>query len=149
MKRSTNPGTFLTPEEARQVTTAVEQAEKLTSGEIKVTLVRHCWTDIESKAARLFNKLNLHNTRQRNCVLILLALTNHEFHIHGDEGIHEKVGQNFWEDVRDRMGVCFKEDRFGDGLAEGIRLIGEKLASHFPPLADDTDEISNEIAYQE
>ncbi|RJP18142.1 MAG: TPM domain-containing protein [Candidatus Abyssobacteria bacterium SURF_5] len=149
MRRSTNPSKFLTPAESRQVTAAVEQAEKFTSGEIKVTLARHCWISIESKASRLFNKLNLDRTRHRNCVMILLVLTNHEFHIHGDQGIHERVGQEFWDDVRDRMSVCFKEDRFGDGLAEGVRLIGEKLAQFFPPLADDTDEISNHIAHHE
>jgi len=149
VKRSTNPTKFLTAEESRQVAAAVEQAEKRTSGEIKLVLVRHCWTDIQSRAARLFKKLNLHQTRRRNCVMIVLVLTNHEFLVHGDQGIHEKVGQDFWKDVRDRMGACFKEDRFGDGLAEGIGLIADKLAHFFPPQTDDTDEISDEVAYQE
>lgn len=128
---------------------AVERAEKLTSGEIKLVLVRHCWSDIRAKAARIFQKCGLHKTEQRNCVMIMLVLTNREFLLYGDEGIHEKVGQDFWDDVRDRMLEKFKQDRFGDGLAEGIELVGKKLAKFFPPLTRDKNEISDEIACQE
>lgn len=149
MKRSANPKKFLTPEESQQLATAIEQAEKQTSGEIKVVLVRHCWTDIHAKASRMFKKFNLDKTEQRNCVMIMLVLTNREFLIYGDQGIHEKVGQDFWDDVRDLMRTRFKEDEFGEGLCEGINRIAEKLAAFFPYEAGDKDEISDEVAYEE
>ena len=112
MKRSTNPKDFLTPEESRRLAAAIARAEKQTSGEIKVVLVRHCWTDIRARAARTFKKLNLDKTAARNCVMIMLVLTNREFLIYGDEGIHEKVGQDFWNDVRDLMLDKFKDDKY-------------------------------------
>jgi uncharacterized membrane protein len=149
VKRSTNPATFLTPEESQQLASAIEYAEKQTSGEIKVVLVRHCWVDISAKAATVFMKHNLHKTEQRNCVLVMLVLANREFIIHGDEGIHEKVGQQFWNDVRDLMLASFREGNFGEGLSEGVRRIGEKLAEFFPRRADDKDEISDEIAFED
>jgi len=149
MKRSANPAKFLTSEESRQLAAAIEYAEQQTSGEIKVVLVRHCWTDIHARAAAVFMKHNLHKTEQRNCVLVMLVLANREFLIHGDQGIHEKVGQEFWTDVRDLMRARFAEDKFGEGLSEGVRRIGEKLAEFFPRRADDKDEISDEIAVEE
>ena len=149
VKRSTNPATFLTTDESRQLAAAIEHAEKQTSGEIKVVLVRHCWTDIHAKAAAIFMKHNLHKTEQRNCVLVMLVLTNREFLIHGDQGIHEKVGQEFWDDVRDLMSTRFAESKFGEGLSEGVRRIGEKLAQFFPRSMDDKDEISDEIVFEE
>ena len=59
MKRSANPKKFLTPEESQRLAAAIEEAENQTSGEIKVVLARHCWTDIRAKASHLFKKFNL------------------------------------------------------------------------------------------
>lgn len=149
MKRSTDPKKFLTLEESQQLAAAIEEAERQTSGEIKVLLVRHCWDDIRAKAARMFRKLNLEDTEQRNCVLVMLVLANREFLIHGDQGIHEKVGQEFWDDARNLMRASFAQGKFGEGLCEGVRRIGEKLAEFFPCQADDKDEISDEVAHEE
>lgn len=149
VRRPTNPKKFLTPEESRQLAAAIVEAERKTSAEIKVVLVRHCWTDIHVKAANQFRKLRLDKTEQRNCVMFLLVLTNREFLIYGDQGIHEKVGQNFWDDMRDLMRERFEEERFGDGLAEAVGRVGEKLAMFFPRLAGDKDEVSDEVVYEE
>jgi uncharacterized membrane protein len=147
--RSTNPKDFLTEEEARQVTEAVAEAERRTSAELKLVIARHCWASLEEKAAAIFRKQGLDRTAQRNGVLILLVTTNREFLIHGDQGIHEKVGQDFWEEVRDAMAERFRAGEIGDGLAEGIRRIGEALAGHFPWTEDDENELSDEVAYED
>ena len=76
-------------------------------------------------------------------------MTNREFLIYGDRGIHEKVGQDFWDDVKDLMAVQFKQDEFGQGLCRGIKLIGDKLIAHFPSRLDDGNEIGNEIDYEQ
>jgi uncharacterized membrane protein len=147
--RSSNPRKFLTTEETQLLDSAVKQAEKRTSGEIKVVLTRHCWTDIHAKAAQVFKRHGLDKTERRNCAMIMLVLANREFLIYGDEGIHENVGQGFWDDVRDAMLDKFKEGEFGEGLCIGVRRIGEKLAQFFPYQADDKDEISDDVAYED
>ena len=149
MRRSSNPDTFLTPEESGLLAAAIEQAESRTSGEIKVVLVRHCWTDIRVKAERLFRKHNLDKTERRNCAMIMVVIANREFLIYGDEGIHEKAGQDFWDDVRDVMQGEFVRGEFGNGLCKGVRRIGEKLAEFFPYQADDEDEISDEVVLED
>ncbi|MBL7215071.1 MAG: TPM domain-containing protein [Phycisphaerae bacterium] len=149
MKRNTNPNAFFTSAEQAQITTAIQQSEKATSAEIKLIVLRHCWLDIKQKAADLFKKHGLDKTRQRNAVLILLVTTNGEFLIYGDEGIHQQVGQSFWDDIKGAMTGHFRQDEFGTGLKVGIERIGEKLHAYFPCGADDQNELSDEIAYEE
>jgi uncharacterized membrane protein len=147
MVRSTSPTKFLTEEETGRINVAVAEAELATSAEVTVVLARHCWGDFKAKARRIFKNLGLDRTQQRNAVLLLFVVTNREFLLYGDEGIHAKVGQDFWNDVRNEMTEAFRRDAFGDGIAQGVRRIGEKLARHFPRRQDDVDEISNEIVY--
>jgi uncharacterized membrane protein len=110
-----------------------------------VVLARHCWGNIKTKARKIFGELGLDRTEQRNGVLLLLIVSNREFLIYGDEGIHEKVGQGFWDDVCQEMLEAFRQDQFADGICRGVRRVGEKLAQHFPHQRDDVDEISNEV----
>jgi uncharacterized membrane protein len=147
-KRSNSPNKFLTQKESEKMKRCVEDAEKKTSAELKVILVRHCWGHIQEKAARLFRKFRLHETKNRNAVMIMLVLTDREFIIYGDEGVHEKVGQSFWDDMRNKMAACFREDKFCDGLCLGISLIGEKLAMHYPPEQEDRNEIADNVDFE-
>ena len=149
MKRSTNPEQFLDSSEKEIVEEAVKNAEGATSAELKLVIVRHCWGKIQEKAARIFRKNGLHRTKEKNCVMIMLVLANREFLIHGDEGIHKHVGQGFWDETRSMMLEHFKNDEFGKGLASGIESIGAKLTEFYPYTEDDTNEVSNEIAYED
>ena len=148
MARSSDPRRFLTEAETAAINAAVKDAERSSSAELKVVLARHCWGDMKVKARRVFHDLGLDRTERRNCVLLLLIAANREFLIYGDAGIHEKVGPDFWNDVRDAMARAFREDRFGEGLCLGVQRIGQKLAQYFPCQRDDVDEISNAILYR-
>jgi len=145
--RKKKPEAFLTPGERESVEEAVAQAERHTSGEIKIFIDRFCWEDIEEKAARVFRKLRLDETAGRNGVLIYIVTTNREFLIHGDEGIDRAVPDNFWDDVRGRMQQDFRAGEFGNGLVAAIHAIGEKLGRYFPREEDDVNEISDNVEY--
>ena len=127
MKRSMNPKRFFKLDEQKAIETAIKSAEQATSAEIKLIVLRHCWQDIKDKASEFFKKHRLYDTQERNAVLILLVTTNREFLIYGDEGINSKVGQTFWDDVKDQMQHHFRDNLFGIGLQKGIEQIGEKL----------------------
>jgi len=149
MKRSVHPKIFLAQDESERIAAAVAEVEKNTSAEIKVIVLGHAWMDIRDTAARVFRKYGLHQTRERNGVMILLVAANHEFLVYGDSGIHKKVRQDFWNEVRDEMSRLFAEDRFGDGLCAGIRLLGSRLSRYFPVASDDRNEISNEVIVED
>lgn len=148
MGRLSNPKKFFSDTELLRINAAINEAEKSTSAEIKVVVVRHCWGTLREKAFKIFRKLGLHGTEQRNCVLVLLVVTNCEFLIYGDEGIHRMVGQDFWDDVCRKMQQAFREEAFDDGMCEGIELIGQKLREYFPCQDGDVNEISDGIVFE-
>ena len=143
-----NAITILNREEDRRVVEAIKQAERNTSGEIKVHIENRCKGDVEERSLVVFNKLKLNETKLHNGVLIYLAVRDHKFAILGDEGINNVVGQGFWNDVKDLMLSHFKENRFADGLEQGIQRCGEKLKTYFPFQSDDINEIPDEISYE-
>jgi len=145
MRRSVNLKKFFSLEETEIIAASVSEAEKLTSAEIKVVVLGHCWIDIRDKALQLFQKYGLNNTKERNGVMLLLVIANREFVVFGDQGIHAHVHQRFWDHTRDEMARHFAENRFGPGLCSGIRLIGTTLAQYFPKSPDDLNELSNEV----
>ena len=143
-----NAITILNREEDRRVVEAIKQAELNTSGEIKVHIENRCKGDVEERSLVVFNKLKLNETKLRNGVLIYLAVRDHKFAILGDEGINDVVGQGFWNDVKDLMLSHFKENRFAEGLEQGIQRCGEKLKTYFPYQSDDINEIPDDISYE-
>lgn len=143
-----NSITILNHKEDLLVVEAIKKAELNTSGEIKVHIENHCRGDVEKRSVVVFNKLKLNETKQRNGVLIYLAVRDHKFAILGDEGINKVVGDSFWNDVKDLMLSYFKEGRFAEGLEQGIMRCGEKLKTYFPYQSDDINEIPDEISYE-
>jgi len=143
-----NAITILNREEDRRVVEAIKQAEKNTSGEIKVHIENRCRGDVEARSLFLFKHLKLNETKLRNGVLIYLAIKDHKFAILGDEGINHVVESNFWNDVKDLMLNHFKEGEFAEGLVKGIERCGEKLRAFFPYQTDDVNEIPDDISYE-
>ena len=124
-------------------------AEKNTSGEIRIHLDKKCSTDPVEAAIKVFEKLGMTNTKDRNGVLIYLALKDKKMAIIGDTGIDEKVPDDFWESIKNTMVKNFKEGKFMEGICEAIKESGIKLSTYFPYQSDDENELSDEISIGE
>lgn len=127
--------------------TCLETAEKNTSGEIRIHLEQVCKGDPYMRAAYVFSKLGMFNTKERNGVLIYMALKSHKFAIIGDSGINERVGAGFWNEVKDGMAADFRSGDFTGGMSRAVISVGEKLQAYFPYRKDDVNELSDEISY--
>lgn len=134
-------------EEEKEITTAIAEAEKQTSGEIRVHVERYCKGSPILKAENTFHHLKMDQTELRNGVLIFLAVEDHKFAIVGDKGIHDKVGSDFWESVKEKMLAHFRENHLVNGLKEAILEAGNQLAQHFPYQEDDQNELPDDISY--
>ena len=143
-----NAITILNREEDQRVVEAIRQAERNTSGEIKVHIENRCKGNVEQRSLFIFDKLKLNETQLRNGVLIYLAIKDHKFAILGDKGINDVVENGFWNDVKDLMLNQFKEGHFAEGLEQGIMRCGEKLKAYFPYQSDDINEIPDDISYE-
>ena len=144
-----NAITILNREEDQRVVEAIRQAERNTSGEIKVHIENRCKGNVEQRSLFIFDKLKLNETQLRNGVLIYLAIKDHKFAILGDKGINDVVENGFWNDVKDLMLNQFKEGHFAEGLEQGIMRCGEKLKAYFPYQSDDINEIPDDISYED
>lgn len=134
-------------EEENLITSAIAEAEKNTSGEIRVHIDRWCKTDPVYKAQNRFVHLKMDQTKAKNGVLIYVAIDEHKVAIIGDSGINEKVGVGFWEEEKELMISYFKEDKIAEGLSEAIRQAGLKLAEYFPYEEGDDNELPDDISY--
>lgn len=140
---------LFTEQQQQQVQDAIAQAELNTSGEIRVHIDKRCKEEPMKMAIAVFEKLGMHKTEQRNAVLFYLAMDDKKLAILGDKGINEAVPTNFWDEIRDLMVSHFKKGEFIEGLSKGIVMAGEQLKSAFPYQSDDTNELSNEITFED
>lgn len=140
---------YLSKDEQEQIVKAIESAELNTSGEIRVHIESLCKGDPVERAVYVFNKLKMYKTKERNGVLIYIAMKSHKFAIIGDSGINEKVEENFWDQERELLLTHLKEGNIAEGLISVIEMAGNNLKKHFQYQTDDTNEQSNEISFGE
>lgn len=138
---------FLTKQEEAAIVEAIRQAEKNTSGEIRVHIEKETSMVPIDRAMEVFAQLEMHNTKDRNGVIIYVAVKSRQFAIYGDKGINEKVADDFWDSTKDIMANYFKNRNNSLALIEGIQNAGEQLRRFFPfDESTDLDELSNEIS---
>jgi uncharacterized membrane protein len=138
---------FFSKEQQAQILASVKEAEKETSGEIRVHIESSLKGDVLDRAAWLFKKLGMDKTAERNGVLFYLAIDDKKFAIIGDAGINAKVPAGFWDEISELLKKNFMEGKFTEGLSEGIISAGNQLKSHFPYREDDVNELPDEISF--
>src|SRR5215469_5752634 len=136
---------FLSKLEHDRILQAIREAESKTSGEIRVLIQRgKVKSDPLIAAERKFHRLGMHKTRERNAVLIFVAPRVHKLAVVGDEGIHEKCGDEFWQRTVERMRTHFQNEKFSDALIEAVNEVGSVLATHFPQTVRDANELPDD-----
>lgn len=138
---------LLTAEEKERIVRAIGEAERQTSGEIRLRVERLCAEDVLDRAAWWFKKLKMHKTFLRNGVLIYVAVDDRKSAIIGDVGIHSKLGNDYWTQTHAAMTARFKEGALADGIVEAIGEVGQRLKEAFPyDAVYDKNELSDEIS---
>jgi uncharacterized membrane protein len=140
---------FLSKLEHDRIIQAIRKAESKTSGEIRVLIQRgNLNSDPCVAAQKKFRRLGMHKTREHNAVLIFVAPRVHKFAVIGDQAIHEKCGDQFWQRVVEKMRTHFRNEKFSDALIEAVDEIGAVLASDFPKTREDTNELPDDLIEQ-
>jgi len=137
---------FLTKQDEKEIVSSIVEAEKNTSGEIRVHIEEHSEKSPLDRAQEVFFELNMNETQDRNGVLFYICVSDKKFAIIGDKGINDAVESDFWDCTKDTVIANFKEGNFKKGLIEGILQAGQRLKHYFPYQSDDTNELSNEIS---
>ncbi|MGA9521706.1 MAG: TPM domain-containing protein [Myxococcaceae bacterium] len=134
--------------DTRRIEEALREAEKRTSGEIRVSVAPFFWGSVKHAAERAFERLGMTATRDRNGILFFVVPSRKRFTILGDAGIHAKVGQAFWEELAALLSKHFHEKDFNGGLTAAILRAGERLAEHFPHAGEkDVNELPDHVDF--
>jgi len=136
---------FLSKLDSDRIVAAIADAEKRSSGEIRVHITRRKPDNLEERARRRFELLGMTRTAERNGVLFYVAPNLRRFQVLGDSGIHEKCGDVFWKETAAGMEEHFRRGEFTEGLIHGIAKAGALLAEHFPRTDADTNELPDEV----
>lgn len=129
-----------------EIMAAIREAEKKTSGEIRVFISRHEVDDPLATAQEHFIQMGMEKTREHNAVLIFVAPRSHKFAVVGDAAIHSRCGEEFWHVLTAEMSGYFRDSHFTRGLVHAVTKAGALLAEHFPRRPDDQNELPDDVA---
>jgi len=137
---------FLGKLEHDRIVKAIKDAEAKTSGQIGVYVQRGKLNgDPLIAAQKKFHRLRMHKTAERNAVLIFVAPRARKFAVIGDQAVHEKFGEAFWQRLVEGMRPHFQNEKFSHALVEAIEETGRALAEHFPKRSTTSNVLPDEI----
>ncbi len=137
---------FLSADDLEAVASAVARAEGHTSAEIRIHLDHSCPGDALQRAIKVFERLGMHKTAKRNGVLVYISVTDRKLAIVGDTGIHERVGEAYWQGLVAGVLLRMREQGPRDGLLHAVAEVGRALGHHFPRRPGDKNELSDEVS---
>jgi uncharacterized membrane protein len=137
---------FASEADLEAVRDAIAHAEAGTSAEIRVHLARRGGGDPMAQAVAVFERLGMHRTAERHGTLIYIAVEDRTLAVIGDRGIHERVGEAYWQGVVAAVIGHFRQARPRDGMVLAVAELGTALGQHFPRRPDDVDELPNEVS---
>jgi uncharacterized membrane protein len=142
------PKPLIPAETNEAVVAAIKKAELSTSGEIRVYIETKCkFVDPLDRAKEVFITLKMEKTVNRNAVLIYLAIKDQQMAIFADEGIHQKMGVEFWKAEIEKMKLDFRQSKMTNGLLTVIEDIGNSLKDNFPYHNEDKNELPDTIVF--
>ena len=135
----------LTENELELLSEAIRAQEARTCAEIRVCISRRFVWRPERYAWRLFDRMGMRNTRERNGALIVMMPRVRKVVILGDSGIDALVPPGYWEAAVALMIRHLKDGGLLIALQEGLHVLGDTLSAHWPRKSDDAQELTDEI----
>jgi uncharacterized membrane protein len=137
---------FLSKLQHDRIVQAIGEVEAKTSAQIRVYIQRGKLNgDPLVAAQKKFQRLGMHKTSERNGVLIFVAPRVRKFAVVGDQAIHEKCGEPYWQRVVELMREHFRNERFSDAIVDAVRDIGQVLSAHFPRRSISSERLTDEV----
>jgi uncharacterized membrane protein len=139
---------FFTKEQQQLMVKTIQEAEKNTSGEVRFFVESKCkYVDPVDRAKEIFLSLKMEQTRDRNAVLLYMAMDDHQLALFADEGIYQRLGSQYWNDEVKKIIAHFTKDDYTGGVCHVISDIGHALKKEFPYESSDKNELPDEIIF--
>lgn len=138
---------FLTDNQMASLVEAIQTAEDHSTGEIRIHIDSNTEGNNAEMAYEVFRTLIKDKTVAQNGVLFHVNFEQHYLTIIGDEGIHNKVHQSFWDKMHDEITQEFSKGNYFDGLRKAVLETGLELKNYFPISGENPNELPNEITF--
>lgn len=136
---------MLNEKELLRIKEAISQAEKSTSGEIRVCVAKKCKGSALQAAVKKFHETKMDATQLRNAVLVYVCPEAQKAAIIGDMGINKIAHENFWDTALNDMLTYFKQGKIAEGICQGVQKVGELIKVHYPISENDINELSDDV----
>lgn len=100
---------------------------------------------VHRTALSQFRARGLDSTAGRTGVLLYVDAPDHIAEVVADSAVFGTVSAEHWADTIEALTSGIKAGRAADGLVAAIELAGSVLAAHFPPCADDANELPDHL----
>lgn len=139
---------FFTAEQQQEIVDAIKKAEKNTSGEVRIFVESKCkYVNAVDRAQEIFFNLKMDQTKDRNAVLLYLAMDDHQLALFADEGIYQRLGKDYWNLGVRKIISSFTKENYTGGICNIIFEIGEALKQEFPYEKEDKNELPDDIVF--
>lgn len=138
---------YLTENDMATIVEAIRTAEDHSTGEIRVHIDSNTESNNAEVAFGVFNTLCKDKTAEKNAVLFHVNFEQKYLTIIGDEGIHEKVHQFFWDRMHDYITGEFSRGNYAGALKNAILETGLELKTHFPVAGENINELPNDLTF--
>ncbi len=128
---------------------AIVRAEAHTTAEIRVHVSEHWFEpDPLRRARRMFARLGMDRTRDRNAVLLYVNLRRRRFAIYGDEAVHSRLGDPVWKKILHTLHDDLLGTHSERAIAQCVDLIGVVLHGLYPraPGAENPNELPDDVS---
>jgi uncharacterized membrane protein len=88
-------------------------------------------------------------TKERNAALIYVAYQSRHFAIFTDTGIDAHISPDLWKGITGQMHASFARKDFCGGICRAVYAVGSQLSRFFPYKSGDTNELPNDISFDE
>ncbi len=139
----------LSEEDLDRIVAAIGEAERGTSRELRVRIIRRLFPfeSARRRALRDFRTLGMQHTADGAGVLLFLAVKSRRFEIVADPVVDREIGADAWKEIAEGITREIHAKGIGPGLEYGVRRIGEFLSRHFPIQPDDVNELPDEVSF--
>jgi putative membrane protein len=101
------------------------------------------------RASRLayeqFVQQGLHQTQERNGLLLFVSVAERYVEIIADQGINDRVQKDTWATIVGEFVGYVKQRKIADGFIAAIKQSGKILCQHFPAESINKDELPNHL----
>lgn len=100
---------------------------------------------VRERAVRAFYEKRLYKTKDETGILIFISIMERKVWILADRGIDRKIHHSDWQALASEISEGIRGGRGCESLCKVIEKCGKILATHFPRMPDDVNELPDDL----